>query len=111
MSATASHGCECPRQVFDGNILPDGSSEQSEVRLGLQTGIVGHVVTTGRLININNAYTHPLFYPGCDQETGFKTRWALGNSIFLIIILEAAANTFTKTNKLTFFVSGCFAAH
>ena len=48
--------------------------QQNEVRLPLATGIVGHVVQTGKLININNVYNHPLFYKGCDQETGFKTR-------------------------------------
>ena len=48
--------------------------QQNEVRLPLATGIVGHVVNTGKLININNVYNHPLFYKGCDQETGFKTR-------------------------------------
>ena len=46
------------------------------MRLPLATGIVGHVVNTGKLININNVYNHPLFYKGCDQETGFKTRSA-----------------------------------
>jgi cGMP-dependent 3',5'-cyclic phosphodiesterase len=25
-------------------------------------------------VNIKDAYHHPLFYAGCDQETGFKTR-------------------------------------
>ena len=50
--------------------------QQNEVRLPLATGIVGHVVNTGKLININNVYNHPLFYKGCDQETGFKTRSA-----------------------------------
>ena len=44
------------------------------MRLPLSTGIVGHVVDTGHLININNVNNHPLWYQGCDQETGFKTR-------------------------------------
>ena len=48
--------------------------QQSEVRLPLDTGIVGHVVNTGQLINVNNVYKNHLFYKGCDQETGFKTR-------------------------------------
>ena len=48
--------------------------EQSEVRLPLHTGIVGHVASTGKLLNIMDAYHHPLFYRGFDQETGFKTR-------------------------------------
>jgi len=66
---------ELVAKVFDGNILPDGTTEQqSEVRLPLNTGIVGHVAGTGMLINIKDAYHHPLFFRGCDEETGFKTR-------------------------------------
>ena len=48
--------------------------ELPEVRLPLHTGIVGHVASTGMLLNIKDAYHHPLFYRGFDQETGFKTR-------------------------------------
>ena len=48
--------------------------QQTEVRLPLDTGIVGHVVKTGQLINVHNVYKNHLFYKGCDQETGFKTR-------------------------------------
>ena len=44
------------------------------MRLPLDTGIVGHVVKTGQLINVHNVYKNHLFYKGCDQETGFKTR-------------------------------------
>ena len=35
---------------------------------------MGHVASTGVLLNIKDAYHHPLFYRGFDQETGFKTR-------------------------------------
>ena len=51
--------------------------QQTEVRLPLDTGIVGHVVKTGQLINVHNVYKNHLFYKGCDQETGFKTRYEL----------------------------------
>jgi len=62
-------------KVFDGNLLPDGNIEQCpEVRLPLGQGIAGHVASTGELINIKDAYHHPLFYKGVDQDTGFKTR-------------------------------------
>ncbi|XP_069947846.1 cGMP-specific 3',5'-cyclic phosphodiesterase [Cherax quadricarinatus] len=58
-------------KVFDGE-----SKEESggEVRLPATQGIAGHVATTGHLINIRDAYAHPLFYRGFDQCTGFKTR-------------------------------------
>ena len=77
-------------KVFDGDILPNGQEvenisdkesddsecvqAQAEVRLPIATGIVGHVASTGVLLNIRDAYHHPLFFRGCDQETGFKTR-------------------------------------
>ncbi|KAH8871162.1 cGMP-dependent 3',5'-cyclic phosphodiesterase [Schistosoma japonicum] len=45
-----------------------------EIRLSLNQGIAGHVATTGELLNIKDAYAHPLFYRGVDKETGFRTR-------------------------------------
>lgn len=44
------------------------------MRIALDQGIAGHVATSGKLINIRNAYEHPLFYSGIDEVTGFKTR-------------------------------------
>lgn len=35
---------------------------------------LGHVLKTGKLLNIKDAYEHPLFYKGMDETTGFKTR-------------------------------------
>ena len=34
----------------------------------------GHVAMTGKLLNIKDAYSHPLFYRGVDEDTGFVTR-------------------------------------
>merc|ERR1719233_1221292 len=65
---------ELVAKVFDGDILPTGQEAQAEVRLPIAIGIVGHVASTGVLLNIRDAYHHPLFFRGCDQETGFKTR-------------------------------------
>lgn len=44
------------------------------MRIPIGQGIAGHVATTGKVLNIKNAYEHPLFYPGIDQITGFRTR-------------------------------------
>jgi cGMP-dependent 3',5'-cyclic phosphodiesterase len=44
------------------------------MRIAKGQGIAGHVATTGELLNIRDAYTHPLFYKGIDDITGFKTR-------------------------------------
>ena len=38
-------------------------------------GFSSHLHVAGKLLNIKDAYLHPLFYKGCDEETGFKTRW------------------------------------
>lgn len=38
-------------------------------------GIAGHVAVTGHLLNIKDAYAHPLFHEGMDKNTGFKTRF------------------------------------
>ena len=34
----------------------------------------GYVATTGEILNIKDAYSHPLFYKSLDESTGFKTR-------------------------------------
>lgn len=48
--------------------------EQKEFRIPADQGIAGHVATTGKILNIKDAYSHPLFYRGVDDSTGFRTR-------------------------------------
>lgn len=45
-----------------------------EMRISVNKGIAGHVATTGKLLNIQDTYKHPLFYRGIDEATGFKTK-------------------------------------
>ncbi|KTG04507.1 hypothetical protein cypCar_00047935, partial [Cyprinus carpio] len=45
-----------------------------EFRIPADQGIAGHVATTGKILNIKDAYSHPLFYRGVDDSTGFRTR-------------------------------------
>ncbi|CAD7085831.1 unnamed protein product [Hermetia illucens] len=52
----------------------DGDEATHEVRIEEGKGIAGHVAMTGKLLNIRNAYQHPMFYKGVDELTGFKTR-------------------------------------
>ncbi|KPP70196.1 cGMP-dependent 3',5'-cyclic phosphodiesterase-like [Scleropages formosus] len=47
---------------------------QKEFRIPADQGIAGHVATTGKILNIKDAYSHPLFYRGVDDSTGFRTR-------------------------------------
>ncbi|XP_067122627.1 cGMP-dependent 3',5'-cyclic phosphodiesterase-like isoform X2 [Centruroides vittatus] len=60
-------------KVFDSNMADDGG-ESKDVRLPAHQGIAGHVATTGEMLNIHDAYSHPLFYRKMDEVTGFKTR-------------------------------------
>ncbi|XP_062545703.1 cGMP-dependent 3',5'-cyclic phosphodiesterase-like [Armigeres subalbatus] len=59
---------ELVSKVFDGN------EASKEIRIASGKGIAGYVAQTGNLLNIRNAYHHPLFYKGVDESTGFKTR-------------------------------------
>ncbi|XP_071847542.1 cGMP-dependent 3',5'-cyclic phosphodiesterase-like isoform X2 [Apostichopus japonicus] len=61
---------ELVAKVFDGHI----SGDASEVRIPITQGIAGHVATTGEILNITDVYSHPLFYRGVDDSTGFRTR-------------------------------------
>ncbi|XP_014671701.1 PREDICTED: cGMP-dependent 3',5'-cyclic phosphodiesterase-like [Priapulus caudatus] len=69
---------ELVAKVFDGDVAQDQTKldegERAEVRLPADQGIAGHVATSGELLNIRDAYSHPLFYSGVDEATGFRTR-------------------------------------
>lgn len=58
-------------KVFDGISTKE---TMNEMRIPIGQGIAGHVATSGNLLNIRDAYSHPLFYRGIDETTGFKTR-------------------------------------
>ncbi|CAK9804566.1 cGMP-dependent 3',5'-cyclic phosphodiesterase [Anthophora plagiata] len=58
-------------KVFDGIAMKESVKE---MRIPIGQGIAGHVATTGNVLNIRNAYEHPLFYRGIDEVTGFRTR-------------------------------------
>lgn len=64
---------ELVSKVFDGNAVTE-RRQSKEIRISGHQGIAGHVAQTGKLLNIHNAYQHPLFYKGIDEQTGFKTR-------------------------------------
>ena len=55
--------------------------DSSEIRIPTDHGIAGAVFTDGRLLNIDDAYNHPLFNPAVDRRTGFRTRSILCMSI------------------------------
>lgn len=53
-----------------------------EIRVPLNMGIAGHVAQTGDYLNIPDAYSHPLFNPDVDRQTGYVTRNILCMPIF-----------------------------
>ncbi|XP_059476032.1 cGMP-dependent 3',5'-cyclic phosphodiesterase-like [Neocloeon triangulifer] len=60
--------------VFDGYPTKGENEPLQEIRIAENQGIAGHVAMTGELLNIKDAYSHPLFYKGMDETTGFVTR-------------------------------------
>jgi Nif-specific regulatory protein len=50
------------------------SQEGKIMRLDARLGIAGAVAMGGDMINVADAYEHPLFYKEVDVETGFRTR-------------------------------------
>eukprot|EP00112_Aurelia_sp_Birch-Aquarium-sp1_P008515 Seg1940.2 transcript_id=Seg1940.2/GoldUCD/mRNA.D3Y31 product="cGMP-dependent 3' 5'-cyclic phosphodiesterase" protein_id=Seg1940.2/GoldUCD/D3Y31 len=65
-------GEELIAKVFDG--VTKNDDEDNELRIPISHGIAGHVATTGKMLNIPDAYSHPLFYREVDNQTGFKTK-------------------------------------
>ncbi|MGA9524277.1 MAG: GAF domain-containing sensor histidine kinase [Myxococcaceae bacterium] len=49
-------------------------STLKEIRVDSSKGIVGHVVSTGQTLHIEDAYADPRFNPEIDRLSGFKTR-------------------------------------
>ncbi|CAD5124731.1 DgyrCDS13001 [Dimorphilus gyrociliatus] len=65
---------ELVAKVFDSG-ENDRQESRNEIRIPASQGIAGHVATTGReILNIDDAYSHDLFYRGVDESTGFRTR-------------------------------------
>ena len=47
------------------------------IRVPFGKGIAGHVALTGETLNVDDAYSCPLFHSDVDKETGFRTRSVL----------------------------------
>ena len=47
---------------------------QKPIRIKIGQGIAGYVAKMGRLVNIRDAYKHPMFFKDVDKTTGFVTR-------------------------------------
>ncbi|PSN41047.1 cGMP-dependent 3' [Blattella germanica] len=86
-------------EIFDG---PESKEAPKEMRIAKNQGIAGQVATTGKLLNIRDAYSHPLFYKGIDEMTGFKTRNLLCFPIYKDNAVIGVAQLCNKINGLYF---------
>ncbi len=53
------------------------SQEKRIMRFDARLGVAGSVAMTGQMINVADAYEHPLFYKEVDLQTGYRTRTLL----------------------------------
>jgi GAF domain-containing protein len=60
---------------------------EKEIRMPFSKGIVGHVFTTGEMLNVLNAYGDHRFDKSADKSTGYRT-----NTILAAPIMELANN-------------------
>jgi K+-sensing histidine kinase KdpD len=79
----------------------------TEIRLAPDQGLAGWVATTGKSINVRDAYSDPRFNPGVDTETGFKTHNMLcqpvrnqeGHIIGVVQVLNRSSGDFTTQDE------------
>jgi Nif-specific regulatory protein len=53
------------------------TQEKKIIRFDARLGIAGSVAMTGEIINVADAYEHPLFFKEVDVKTGYRTRTLL----------------------------------
>ncbi len=51
-----------------------GLDKTTEIRVAAGRGIVGHVIKTGQVVNVPDAYADPRFNREVDEKTGYKTK-------------------------------------
>ena len=78
-----------------------------EIRFPLGRGIAGHVAATGQILNIADAYEHPMFNREIDQKTGYRTRTLLcvplrnpeGEVIGVTQVVNKRSGRFTEVDE------------
>src|SRR5579883_634242 len=84
-----------------------GSEER--LRFDARLGIVGQAVTTGRPVNVQDAYHDPRFYTAIDDQTGYRTRNVLavamrnhaGETVGGFEVLNKRLGPFTERDEQT----------
>ncbi|XP_047002049.1 cGMP-dependent 3',5'-cyclic phosphodiesterase-like [Schistocerca americana] len=90
---------ELVAKIFDGEVTPH---ILKEVRVRKGQGIAGWVAKTGEVINVRDAYSHPLFYRGIDEATGYRTRNILCFPIHHENVIVGVAQMCNKRNGYYF---------
>jgi GAF domain-containing protein len=75
------------------------SQDAQGIEVSSDHGISGHVVATGELVNVENAYEDPRFNPEVDRGSGFTTRTLLCAPI---TINHEVVGVLTALNKVNF---------
>ena len=62
-----------PRPTSCGAKVAEGAGE-TQIRIPAKAGIAGAAFTSGEVLNVPDAYAHPLFNQEIDRRSGFRTR-------------------------------------
>lgn len=63
-------------------VLQINTQKFIEIRIPVNVGIPGHVVSTGKYLNISDTTTHPLFSPDLEKQMGYTIRNMLCMPVF-----------------------------
>ena len=64
----------CVTCVNNKTTFEDGSISQEPTFYFQNLLTALFVSLSGKMLNIKDAYSHPMFYKGLDEKTGFRTR-------------------------------------
>ncbi len=85
--------------------VAEGNGE-TQIRIPAKAGIAGAAFTSGEVLNVPNAYAHPLFNPAIDRQSGFRTRNLLnvpvidraGEHLGVLQVLNKRGGPFTPSD-------------
>lgn len=76
-------------------VAQEEGGEPFEIRIPAGSGIAGHVVRTGEIVNTPDAYQHPAFNPDVDRRSGLRT-----TSLVCVPLLAAEQRPFAVMTLL-----------
>jgi len=85
--------------------VAEGTGE-TQIRIPAKAGIAGAAFTSGEVLNVPDAYAHPLFNPEIDRQSGFRTRNLLnvpvidraGEHLGVVQVLNKRGGPFTNSD-------------